>query len=256
MKSRDLMEAHEEAYQQLEVFRGFLCLLTNSQLAIPFERIHKPINKVRKGKYSSLHNEEGSCVNDSYYWFESNHVNKPALAFNDDENDYVLKSIKYLVGKFNKCCYKHKEVVTKAINIYVSAFDESNRHICFLKAWTSLETILNTDNNDLLIKRCLALYGAESKLLEKQNLESLRLYRNELVHEGDNGTDPLIANYMMQNFIYNMIVRFNLKYAGLFETINESVLFLDNYNPDLKELKMRKKIIDKAIKLKEENTKR
>ncbi|HCE58260.1 MAG TPA: hypothetical protein DER09_10635 [Prolixibacteraceae bacterium] len=119
-----------------------------------------------------------------------------------------------------------------------------------------MEILLNTDQNDIIIKRCNSLYSKESKPLNKQVLESLRQYRNEFVHEGDNSLNPLIACFNVQESIFNLIVRFNLRHAGFFKNIEEANSFLDNNIADLNELKTRKMIIDKVIKIKEKNTKR
>ena len=257
IKAKSFLDAYEEANKSFEVFRGMLCLVTSSNLELRFgSGATKPINKVRMGKYSSLHLENGENANINYLWFDSSYVEAKVFTLNEEEQETLKKSLKWFIKLFNQCKINHQVGIAKALNIYVGAYDESNKHICFLKAWTALETILNTDNNDLLIKRCLSMYHEDHKLYKKQILESLRGFRNELVHEGDNALDPSVSCYMVQNTIYDMIVRFNLRYAGFFENIDESVLFLDNYSPDLKELEKRKKILDRAIKLKEKNTRR
>ncbi len=257
LKSRDYKDAYEQSYQYLEIFRSLLCLVLNSSKEIRFfDRTLKPINKVRQGEIFTLHNEDGTNVDNKTYWYVPNYKEAKILELNNEKREKLKSTIRLLVKRYNKCKVKHQDSIGKALKIYVSAFDENNKYICFLQAWTVLETLLNTDQNDILIKRCIAMYNIKSRPYEKQMLESLRQYRNEYVHEGDNGLDPLNACFNIQIYIFNLIVKFNLMYSGFFNNIEEANLFLDNYSPDLKELKTRKKIIDKAINLKEKNTKR
>ncbi|PSR54608.1 hypothetical protein AHMF7605_14375 [Adhaeribacter arboris] len=255
-KGRDFKDAYEKAYRSLEVFRALLCLILNSNLELRFgSHSANPINKVRQGEFSTLHLENGFCADSSNYWFESNYKVVKTLELNAEKRIKLKTNIKWLIKRYNLCIEKHKNTLSKALNIYVSAFDESNKYICFLGAWTALETILKADQNELLIKRCTAMYSEEHKQVQKQILEGLRIYRNEFVHEGNNGLDPFVACFFIQEFIYNLIIRFNFKFAGFFNTIDEATMFLDSYNFNLKELKIRKKNIDKAINLKEKNMK-
>jgi len=255
IKARDFKEGFEKAYQSLEVFRALLCLFLNSffELRIDSNTIN-PINKIRQGQFSSLHLDNGTCAND-YYWYEPTFIATKLLEFKLEKSGVIKTSIIGLVKKYNACSDKHKGSLTKALKMYVSAFDESNKYICFLRSWTALECILNTDQNDLVIKRCVALYDVDQKLFEKQILEALRIYRNEFVHQGEDALNPLVACFKIQELIFKLIFNFNFRFAGFLNTIEESTLFLDNYTPDLNELKKRKKILDKAIELKEKHKK-
>ena len=169
-------------------------------------------------------------------------------------NSDLKKSVKWLVSHLNKCGSNHKIALSEALVNYAGAFDESNKYICFLRSWTVLEILTNTDQNDLLIKRCIALHGSNATVFQRQKLEALRAYRNEYVHEGgiglDGGIDPMMACYSVQFFVYNLIIKFHLRYSGFFENIDEANSFLDSYSTDLKQLKSRKKILEKVIKRK------
>ena len=251
IKSKDFIDAFEQANECLEVFRSLLCLFLNSQWEVRFgERSLKPINKIRNGEILTLHNEDGSYVNKEYYWFVPDYKEANLFELKNEESRILKSNIKKLVKWYNTCKLKHQVIIGKALNMYVGAFDENNKYISFLKAWTVLEILLNTDQNDLLIRRCTSMYNPEARLFQKQVLESLRQYRNETVHEGANALDPLYACFCLQKYIYNLIVKFNLRYSGFFNNIEEAILFLDNYSPELKEIQTRKKIIDRIIKLK------
>jgi hypothetical protein len=251
IKSKDFKDAYEKSFRYFEIFRSLLCLSLNSGFEIRFdERTLRPINRVRKGVISTLHLFDGNPADKDYYWYEQDYKEANIIELNKADREKIKKDLKSLILSYNKCKPKHQEIIGHALNNYVSAFDESNKYICFLKSWTVLEILLNTDQNDLLIKRCTAMFNEKNKPYQKQLLEALRLYRNEFVHEGDNGMDPMLACFRVQSFIYYIIVNFNFRYSGFFNNIDESNLFLDNYSPDIKELEIRKKIIDKALLIK------
>ncbi len=257
IKSKDFKDAYEKAIESLEVFRSLLCLTLNSNIEIRFEeRSSKPINKITLAEILTLHYENGSCPNANYFHFIPDYKESKILKLNGKEKENLKLDIKWLIKSFNKCKPKHQSTIQKALNLYVSAYDESNKFICFLRGWTVLEILLNTDQNDTIIKRCNSLNSSDSKPFNKQVLESLRQYRNEYVHEGDNSLNPLIACFNVQESIFNLIVNFHMRHAGFFKNIEEANSFLDNNNADLNELKTRKMIIDKVIKIKDENAKR
>lgn len=257
IKSKNFKDAYEQSFQFLEVFRSLLCLFLNSSFEISFgSRSQKPINKISHGEIFTLHNADGTNANDKYYWCILDFKKVSILSINEEKRKTLKSDIRWSISSLNKCKKKHQNTISKALKLYVNAFDEYNKHTCFLESWTVLETLLNTDQNDLLIKRAISMYHLDAKAFEKQQMECLRQYRNEYVHKGGDGLNPLIACYQLQTIIFNIIIKFNLEYYGFFNNIEEANLFLDNYNPSLKELETRKKVLDKAIKLKEKNTKR
>jgi len=249
--AKESMDAYEKAFLYLEVFRSLLCLVLNSKFEIRYTDTElKPINKVRQGKYTTLHNESGKSFNDKLHWYVPNYIEAEVLQLDSELRKAVNSVVRRHIVQFNKCNKGHQSTIGKALINYGGAFDERNKHIAFLRAWTVLETLTHTDQNDLLIKRCIALHSEDNKPYQKQSLESLRTFRNEYVHEGDNGLDPLFACFQVQLTIYNLIIRFNLKYSGFFNCIEESVLFLDNYCSDIKELEKRERILKRAIGMK------
>lgn len=251
IRSRDYKDAFEKAIEVLEVFRSLLCLILNSQYEIRFDELSpKPINEVLLAEVLSLHYENGACPNADYFHFVQNYKEVSSLVLIEQSRTNLRKNILWLVRQYNNCKPKHQKLIQKALNLYVSAFDECDKFLCFTRAWTVLEILTATDQKDLMIKRCISLFNHDVKPLDKQMLESLRQYRNEYVHEGYNSLDPLTACFSIQRFIYFLIVNFNLKYAGFFDNINEANLFLDNYTVDLKDLKTRRRIIDRILSVK------
>jgi hypothetical protein len=254
---KDYKDAYEIAIEILEVFRSLLCLLLNSTFEIRSAKNYsKPINKVTLAEILTLHHENGTCTDMDYFHFVQDFKETEVISFQGKKMPNFKNNFSNLIRQFNKCKPKHQRTIQKALNLYVNAYDESNKYICFLRAWTVLEILTDTDNNELVIKRCSSLFSQESKPLSKQVMECLRQYRNEYVHQGGINLDPIVACFNIHHYIFIMIINFNLKHAGLFKNIKEANLFRDNYNTDLNELKTRKLIIDKAILAKIRHTKK
>ena len=248
-KSNNFEDAFKECIDVFEIFRSFLCLLLNKSLQIRYgDRFSKPINLIGSSEVFTLHELNGSCIDERQYWYTPRYRRTDVLIVENDLKNSLKTSLKSYVNSFNKCMPKHRTTIQKALEIYVTAFDENDKHLCFLKAWTALEILMNTDQNDKVIKRILAMFM--SKTFIKQELECLRIYRNEFVHSGKNELDPLFACYRLQTYIRKTI-DFNFKYSGFFNNIEESVFFLDNFNPNIKALKTRKAILERAIFLKQ-----
>ena len=257
VKSKDYRDAYTKGFYYIEILRSFLCLLLNHGFEMRFgERSRKPINRILRGETSTLHFSDGKVVNNHFIYFTLDYKESKILQLEPEKVKSLKSSINWLTKAFNNCNPKHQHKIGQTLNCYVDAFDEYSFDISFLKVWTALEKITNSDQNDDVIRRCLALFPQNSKSFEKQKLEALRLFRNEFIHEGDRGLDSFHACFGVQDFLYILIIKFNLAYSGFFENIEEANLYLDNYVTDLNELKKRKKIIDKVLIKKQKNTKR
>jgi hypothetical protein len=250
VQAKNYLDAYDKGEFYLEIFRSFLCLLSNAGLEIRFgDNESRPINKVQRGEVSTMHDNNGDAAAKNIHWIIPNYYEAQVYEIPNEKKSDITPILKKYVTLFNKCSPNHQRGIGKALYNYVSAFDERNKHISFIRAWLSLENLCDTDQNDTLIKRCLAQLSPDDRKYHKQVLEALKLYRNELVHQDFNGPDPLFACFQIQQFI-NILLRFNLRYAGFFNNLEEAVFFLDNFHPDIKRLKSQKKIIDKIIKIK------
>jgi hypothetical protein len=251
VRVQNFKDAYEEALYYLEIFRSLLCLQLNHNREFRFGMKNtKSINRIKLGECSTLHFPNGEIVDDRYNYYTPDYQHSDILILKLEQAEKLRKSINVIINRFNKCQIKHQYTIGIALNNYVSAFDEKNNYISFLKVWTVLEILTDTHNNDLLIKRCTSLFDNKLRKLEEQKLECLRLFRNEFVHEGNIGLDPLLGCYIIQEFIYRLILKFNLEYSGYFNDIFEANLFLDTYNSDTKSLIKKRKIINKVISIK------
>jgi len=257
VNSKSLLDAYDKAFYYLEIFRSLLCLRLNHLFELRInDRELKPINKIQQGEYSTLHKLSGEVAEKDTYSFIPDYKEAVPLNLSENKRVTINKSIRRFVNQFNRCKNKHQKTIGKALFYYVNAFDETNKYVSFLRSWMVLEILTDTDQYDILIRRATAMFKKESKAYQIQIMEALRLLRNEFVHKGDAGPEPLYACFQIQYYIHNLIIFFNLRYAGFFNCIEESVGFLDHYSPDLKELEKRKRLIDKAIIDRSKNTKR
>ncbi len=249
---RDVYDTFGEMEKALDIFRAFISLKINSSNEIELgDRQQKPINKMIFGNFFTVHTSSGATFNQKEYWF--NHNKKVKIYhLKDREVESIKKSLRPTINRLNKCSVKHKQHLSQSLISYVTAFDEVDMYSCFLKSWTSLEKILSTDSNDLLIKRCSSMFYEDERAYIKLVLEGLRQYRNKLVHGGTlNLLYPKALCYQNQDFFYYLVFNFHLSFAGKIDSTEELNLFLDKKLTNFKELKKQKKILDKVIKFKD-----
>jgi hypothetical protein len=237
VKDRDFQDAFIKALTNLEIFRAFLCLQTTTWR---FPLTTTPINQILVGDFLTLHNSDGHYCNNDFYWFEPTKKKNKIYNFDKEELKLIGKQTIELVEKLNNCQPKHKQTISNALNQYVNAFDLVNKESCFLKGWAALENLLNTHKNDELVKRCITGYKQTEFLLLE--IESLKTYRNEIVHElkvGDNDDSELLSYcFILLKFIRHQI-SFNLNLSGKVKSIAEYADYVDYYN-DKERLKERK----------------
>jgi hypothetical protein len=72
-KSKSPHGAIKQALEDLDLWRGILCLFTNHQMELIGDS-YKPINAIRLGRFHTLHEESGIAALNTQYWFEPNFV--------------------------------------------------------------------------------------------------------------------------------------------------------------------------------------
>ena len=237
-ESHNFTDAFKESLKNLDVLRSILNLNLNSNLEINFGTDIKPINKIRYGKYLTMHFGNGKTVNEFSYWWEPNFQNK---IYNLEKEKYEIlkKNTKWYLNRINKSNEKFKKNIIYTLNLYVNAFDEPNKQNCFLKVWTALETLLATHQNDLIIKRCVSIYKEEHRPMQRQIIGAIKNYRNEFVHEGIEASRENLSTYCfkIQNIIEGILIHNHLRYYSSFDNIEQANTFLDKRRIGLKEQK-------------------
>jgi hypothetical protein len=229
IKGKNFVDVYEQAYSDLNILRAFLCLNLNSYSEIPISNhYNRAINKVKYGQFHTLHySETGETFNDTNYWIETDYPNKKT-SIEKEKNEQFKKNINSWVKLYENCYKAHKNKLSKVLNLYVDAFDENDKQTCFLKSWIALENLLGTDNNNLLIKRCSAIFSEDDRPFQKQILKGLRIQRNLLVHENNNRIDSLVNCYHVQRFIHGLLKYNNLRYSKIIKNNEEAIKLLEN----------------------------
>lgn len=235
-KSNNFTDAFKESLKNLDLLRSILNLNLNPSFEITFGSDINPINKIRYGKYLTMHFENGKTANNHSYWWEPNSNNK---IYHLEKKDHLnlKKVINWYLYRINKSSEKFRKSIIYTLNLYVNAFDEPNKQNCFLKVWTALETLLATHQNDLIVKRCTSIYKEEYKPMQKQIIGAIKNYRNEFVHEGIEASKENLSTYCfkIQNYILNILRNNHLQYYSTFENIEQANIFLDKRRTGVKE---------------------
>ncbi len=234
-KGKNFADVFKESLKDLDVFRAILNLLINPNMQINLGSDENPINRIRLGRFLTMHLEDGNTVNEYDYWWEPNFYDK-IWELTHEHKVHIKKSINWYLKRINLSNHKFNESICYSLGLYVNAFDEPNKQSCFLKVWTSLETLLASHQNETIINRCLTIYDDKSKAMQKQILEALKDYRNDFVHEGIEASKENLSTYchkIQSNILY--ILRYNhLKFYSLFRNIAEANAFLDKRRLDVK----------------------
>lgn len=251
LESKNLQDAYLEGIEKFEVLRSFLCLIVNKGNEIRYgNNDFKPINLISSGEVFTLHYNDGANVDPHLCWVADNYKTNPSISLNEVKIQNVKSKIPSIYKKLNAANAKTRILIQKALNVYVTAFDENDKYICLLKAWTVLEILFRSENYDELIKRITSIFHRDDQAFVKQDLQCLREYRNEFVHSGSRNHNPLVACYRLQKYI-RVAINYHLRFTPKFENIGQSLEFLDLYGLDNQNLENRRKMIDIALNIKE-----
>ena len=228
VKGKYIMDAFEQAHYDLNILRGILSILFNSSTEIPLGINNtRALNKIKFGFFHSLHyTKSGETVNEKTCWTDKDYPDK-ATIFNKEKKEFYQKNIKNWISKFNNCKPSHKKTLSNVFNLYVEAFDELDKHNCFLKSWTALECLLGTNDNKLIIKRCLSVYKKQFRPYQKEILKSLRVRRNLMVHENEIKMNAIVNCYHVQKYLKDILRYNNFKYYDLIDNNEEAIRLLD-----------------------------
>lgn len=250
-KAKHFYDGFEQATYDLNIFRAFICFNINPLSELPISNdYNRAINKVRNGEFYSLHKtENGETVDQKTYWFETKFYNR-LTRFSNDNKEILKNAVSEWISKFEKCNKAHKRKLSDVLNLYVDAFDEKDKHTCFLKGWIALESLLGTHDNNQIIKRCVSVFKIQERSYQKEILQGLRLRRNLIVHENDTKINSLVNCYHVQNYLYSILKYNNLKYYREIENNEEAIKLLDYRLTTTKNLKSELKVIKEVSKIK------
>lgn len=154
----------------------------------------------------------------------------------------INRAFIFLRKNINKV--KFKDEIREIFIRYVRALDSMDFESSYLKLWSLLEFLTNTQrmNYDKTITRTLFFYKDDTH--NKEILEHLRLLRNKMIHIGESRSemDPVI--FQLKRFVEGIII-FLVNSKDYFNDMEEVGYFLDlstDYNILKKEIKFRKRV--------------
>lgn len=214
--------AIKQALEDLDLWRGILCLFTNDQMEM-YGHLYKPINAIRLGKFHTLHEENGIAALNTQYWFEPNFISvnnatlkKPEILL--ENTDFFLNTISG---------HKDKALLTEGVVRYARSLDEKDQNTAVVKLWATLETLLTNGESN-----CNGISRRISFLFEEYNyhiqiLEHIREYRNSNIHSGLENQNAKSFAFQLQFYFYRLMV-FYIKSVDDFPRIEQTNKFLDS----------------------------
>lgn len=223
LKSKDKMDAFHSAIYELDYVRGVFSLLTNPVSEFNFG---KPkigsLNRILLGGLHSLHQENGTLVDENLFWYERNYtVIKPTVAKSREAMAKVSRTIFKKVG-----VHGNSSIIKSAIVRYVRAFDEHDKNIVILKLWAALESMVSPSENnaEAIVRRCSFMFS--DRPYHAQILEHLREYRNRNVHTGHEVENLDYHCFQLQMF-FKEAVLFYISNYNVYPTLADANRFLD-----------------------------
>lgn len=217
-------EASQIATDTIDYLRGIKNFLINKNISFTLRSGKpKPINKIRLGPIHTLHYPDGSIAS-KHFWYDPHYFYDPLLNYRNIDWDKIKKEEIFLRNRLKKHPYGSdlKSIFIK----YARSLDLYDYESSFLKLWSLLECLTNTNkkNYDTTIRRTAFLY--EDRDFHIQVLEHLRAYRNLFVHSDKSTSRVETSIYQLKRYVERAIL-FHIKSYTHFTTIGEAGEFLN-----------------------------
>ncbi|MEX0324055.1 MAG: hypothetical protein AB3N63_17990 [Puniceicoccaceae bacterium] len=238
--ARTQFEACEKAQQSIDLLRAIWNLKLNNSMRAS-SGFPKPVNTIITGPVHTIHTSNGKPAG-STYWYEPNFPESfPPKPLN---SDYLKtrKFEKFFLRYLRKSSYQ--EILIDALLRYCRALDSTDFQTAFVKLWSVLETLTDTDNAyKETIKRCSFLF--QNREYHRNVLDHLRRQRNSYVHRGFEMAEPEGILYQLQSYV-DHLVRFHVLRKNPFPDMKAAKEFMDMpSDPDvlLKQISKAKKAL-------------
>jgi hypothetical protein len=167
----------------------------------------KPIGVIHTGPIYTLHNTDGSVINEEHYWSDPDYTGDQSLFRDNGKWPGIEKTRRWASRKIASLPYR-KELEMLFLR-YISALDQANPNVAFLQLWGILEKITNTvgAKYDETIDRTCRVFSKIDRPVMKETLESLRHHRNRYVHAGGAGRENEQITYQIKRFVDPHILR-------------------------------------------------
>ncbi len=237
-------DAGEKTLNALNLLRGIWNLKINPWNTFGFSR-NTPINKLTLGALHTLHKDNGSVV-ENLFWYEQEYFKNPKKIDFSKNNYEILKFTESIRSKLKKINYKKE--IENAIVRYALTLDSLNFNAVLVELWSILELLTCTshkENFENTIERALFLFN-DDRSYHKQVLDHLRRSRNNYVHVGKSDFDSKTVIYQLKNYIENILL-FHISNSYKFDSLKVCGSFLD-LKPNSNELEKDIALYQKAVK--------
>lgn len=240
--ARSFFEAIDKSFKTIDFIRGLWNFSMNFR---NINRIYsgklKPINLIRLGPVHTLHHPNGKLALENF-WYEIDCHIESANTLSIKQWAQINRAFNFLRKNYNKIIFKDE--ITEVFIRYVRALDSVDYESSYLKLWSLLEFLTNTQkmHYDKTIARTLFFYRDD--IHSKEILEHLRFLRNKMIHIGESRSkmDPVI--FQLKRFVEGIII-FLVNSKDYFNDLGEVGYFMDlstDYNLLKKEIKFRKRV--------------
>lgn len=250
LEARTSTEAIDLGLGKLNLIRGFWNYSVNRRLGSRIQSGKRDsINTIRLGPLHTLHNEDGSLV-DNHYWFEDNYKAESANNSIRDKWEYISNEFSH----FQKC-FKNSIAdidLDSFVIFYSNALDTNDYNSAYLKLWTMLEQLTATGNTsyDKTISRTLFFYKDDK--FNKEVLEHLRIVRNKMIHFGEIRDDIEPQLFQLKRIVERVFL-FHINNLNYFKNIQEIGQYLDiNWKEDSlkREIQFRNRLLKELYRKK------
>lgn len=240
VRARTPDTAVTSALRTIDLYRAALCLFCNNRMEI-WGKEWIPINVIRLGGVHSVHFSNGKIATEEV-WFDPSYIEAPI--YSPKDSAHIQTQVSIILRRIFKLKYAAR--FPDALLRYVRALDERDQNNALIKLWGALEVITNeeTANYNQTVQRCSFIFGEHE--YHTQVLESLREYRNQSVHAGDQSGDAKVHCFHLQ-YYFSHLFWFLLSNAQKFASLDEAYRFLD-LPREKEKLRRQKRIIEKALR--------
>jgi hypothetical protein len=148
-----------------------------------------------------MHQLSGEPAREAHWYEDFPNSSSPTTIDKFSDAD---ERIGRMLQKIQRAPLEYQEFCTKFIAAYTNALDTRDEEAKLVKFWLCLELLTGADDAKSIIKR-IAFFYSNQKLVTAQ-LRALRAARNSHVHAGAKPARLGLKNFMLVEFIENLIV--------------------------------------------------
>jgi hypothetical protein len=207
-RSRSEREAHDEAMEALDIYRGLVNICVNSVKAGGFSfgaPPSEPINQLRTGRLFSIHNVDGTTYQYQFWYIRDFVESRQAL----DTKQNSLDIKKFIVSALARLkVSKLGPSAQDAIRRYGNSLDTNDWPAVLRELWSTLEYLTDTragNSHDVTVRRAAASF----KDIEFARFlaDHLRHRRNRLIHHSQVKDDEETLAFQLIKLVEPLILR-------------------------------------------------